>query len=400
MLNTRRAEVDEPAAGDRRPSYHYDGDGGIALSSPLRRLAFAARYRDLDLLLTETVTDRSRILLHRDVRDRLQTVAPFLRWDAKPHTAVIDGRVQFLFDGYTTSDSYPYSAPVTVGGEELNYIRVGRARGGRRLHRAGAHLRRRRRRPDPPRVAGGVSRSVPAVVADTARAARAPALSGAAVRRPGRGVHDLPRRRRDRALERLGRLVARTPARRARRGGRRHPLPQPEARVDSEERGGQKVTPRRWRMQPAYGMARLPGDAAERFMLTTPFTPRGRREPRRVPRRVGRRRRPSAAHGAEPAARPAHDRPDPGDAPDPVERRGRAAARAAQPRVARPRQGGREPHDPRRPARRAARRHARLRPAALPHDGRGGRPAAPARDRVRERPGRVRARPSRARCAV
>ena len=96
MLNTRRAEVDAPASGDRRPSYHYDGAGGIALSNPLRRLAFAARFRDLDLLLTQTVTERSRILLHRDVRDRLQTVAPFLRWDARPQTAVIDGRVQFL----------------------------------------------------------------------------------------------------------------------------------------------------------------------------------------------------------------------------------------------------------------------------------------------------------------
>ena len=56
VLNTRRAEVDAPVEGDRKPDYHYAGDGGIPLSDPLRRLAFAARFRDLDLLLTETAT--------------------------------------------------------------------------------------------------------------------------------------------------------------------------------------------------------------------------------------------------------------------------------------------------------------------------------------------------------
>jgi uncharacterized membrane protein (UPF0182 family) len=124
VVNTRRAEVDAPLPGDRSPSFHYDGDGGIALSGRLRRLAFAARFRDLDLLLTETLTDRSRILLHRNVKDRLRTVAPFLRWDERPQTAVIDGRVQFLFDGYTTSDAYPYSAPVRVGDDKFNYVRA------------------------------------------------------------------------------------------------------------------------------------------------------------------------------------------------------------------------------------------------------------------------------------
>ncbi len=123
VVNTRRAEVDAPVDGDRSPSYSYGGDGGIALSGTLRRLAFAARFHDLDLLLTRTLTDRSRILLHRNVADRLRTVAPFLHWDTRPQTAVIGGRVQFLFDGYTTSDSFPYSAPVQVGGREVNYLR-------------------------------------------------------------------------------------------------------------------------------------------------------------------------------------------------------------------------------------------------------------------------------------
>src|SRR6185503_6212024 len=62
VVNTGRAEVDAPADGNRSPSYRYQGDGGIAFSGTLRRLAFAARFHDLDLLLTRTVTDRSRIL--------------------------------------------------------------------------------------------------------------------------------------------------------------------------------------------------------------------------------------------------------------------------------------------------------------------------------------------------
>ena len=136
VLNTGRAEVDAPRSGDRTPSYHYDGDGGIALSGPLRRLAFAARFRDLDLLLTETVTARSRILLHRDVRERLQTLAPFLRWDARPQTVVVDGRVQFLFDGYTTSDSYPVLRAGPDGRRQGQLRARAGARGGRRVQRA------------------------------------------------------------------------------------------------------------------------------------------------------------------------------------------------------------------------------------------------------------------------
>ena len=185
VLNTRRAEVDEPISGDHAPGYHYDGSGGIAISDPLRRLAFAARFGDLDLLLSETVTRRSRILLHRNGVERLRTVAPFLRWDPRPQTAVIDGRVQFLFDGYTTSDSYPYSAPVQLGGEQVNYVRAAARADGRRFQRSREHLRRLRRS-DPARVAGGLSRPVPRVVADADRAASAPALSAASCssRRP------------------------------------------------------------------------------------------------------------------------------------------------------------------------------------------------------------------------
>ena len=124
IVRSRRAEVDLPVPASDGHEYHYDGDGGIALSSPLRRAAFAARFGDVRLLLTETITDRSRILMRRDVGQRLRTLVPVLDWDSDPQTAVIGGRVQYLFHGYTTSSQYPYSEPVRVGGRRVNYLRA------------------------------------------------------------------------------------------------------------------------------------------------------------------------------------------------------------------------------------------------------------------------------------
>src|ERR687891_470328 len=102
----------------------YDGPGGIALSSLVRRAAFAARFGDLKLLLTQTATESSRIVLHRDAGERVRTLAPFLRWDQHPQTAVVSGRVQFLLHGYTTSDHYPYSALIRMGNGYVNYVRA------------------------------------------------------------------------------------------------------------------------------------------------------------------------------------------------------------------------------------------------------------------------------------
>jgi uncharacterized membrane protein (UPF0182 family) len=275
VLNTRRAEVDEPISGDRAPDYHYDGSGGIRISDPLRRLAFAARFRDLDLLLSETVTDQSRILLHRNVGDRLRTVAPFLRWDEQPQTVVVDGRVQFLFDGYTTSDSYPYAARVRMGRDVVNYVRAPAravvdafsgqvsiyADAGDPILRAWEAVYPSLFRPSsqmpeelrvhlryPERLFEAQADAYETFHADDATAFWNGSDAWA------------------RALQLAG------PAEQA---GEIH-FPDPHEKVDADERGDKKVVPRRWRMQPAYGLARLPGDTRERFLVTTPFTPRGR----------------------------------------------------------------------------------------------------------------------------
>jgi uncharacterized protein len=120
ILNSGRAEVEQPTPGSEPPGYRYHGKGGIQLSNRLRRTAFAIRFGDLQLALTETVKPGSRIAIHRDARERVTTLAPFLEWDTKPQTVVAGGRVQLLFHGYTTSAHYPYSAPLG----KVNYLRA------------------------------------------------------------------------------------------------------------------------------------------------------------------------------------------------------------------------------------------------------------------------------------
>jgi uncharacterized membrane protein (UPF0182 family) len=123
IVKTGRDEVEKPLSGDTpAPHYHYGGHG-IQLSGVLDRALFALRFGELNLLLSETLNGQSRILLHRDVGERLQHLAPFLHWERRPAVTVVDGRIQFLAHGYTTSDSYPYSAHVEAGGTEVNYMR-------------------------------------------------------------------------------------------------------------------------------------------------------------------------------------------------------------------------------------------------------------------------------------
>ncbi|WP_162529878.1 UPF0182 family protein [Nocardioides caldifontis] len=125
VANTRRPEVDIPttAGGDDEP-YHYDGDGGIALSSWPRRAIFALALGSIDLLLSDEITTESRLLLHRDVHDRLETLAPFIHWDAEAVPLTADDRVLFVVDGYTTSDHYPYAERVALGDARVSYARA------------------------------------------------------------------------------------------------------------------------------------------------------------------------------------------------------------------------------------------------------------------------------------
>ncbi|HUH83741.1 MAG TPA: UPF0182 family protein [Stellaceae bacterium] len=99
----------------------YDGADGIAIGDLLRRSLFAWEFNDPNILLTGYITAESRILLHRNIEDRLRTLAPFLRLDHDPYMVVSEGRLFWMQDAYTTSPWFPYAQPDRPGGE--NYIR-------------------------------------------------------------------------------------------------------------------------------------------------------------------------------------------------------------------------------------------------------------------------------------
>lgn len=114
---TAPREFDRPQAGSDTGQVNstYHGPGGVSVGSFLRRLAFAIQYRDRNFLLSGAVNDRSRVLYVRDPRQRIEKVAPFLQVDGDPYPAVIDGRVTWILDGYTTSDAYPYAERMQLG---------------------------------------------------------------------------------------------------------------------------------------------------------------------------------------------------------------------------------------------------------------------------------------------
>jgi hypothetical protein len=97
----------------------YNGRGGLPIGSLWRKLVFALRFGAYQILLSNDINSESRILFLRNIRERVQKLAPFLAFDRDPYLVVADGRLFWMYDAYTTSARYPYSTP--SGG--LNYIR-------------------------------------------------------------------------------------------------------------------------------------------------------------------------------------------------------------------------------------------------------------------------------------
>lgn len=110
VANSKQSEVDyqSPQSGTS-VERHYAGGGGVKLSSPLRRAAYALKLNDFNLLISNLITKDSRMIAIRDVRAMVQQAAPFLSYDSQIYGAVVDGHVQWVLDGYTTSASYPFS---------------------------------------------------------------------------------------------------------------------------------------------------------------------------------------------------------------------------------------------------------------------------------------------------
>ncbi len=118
IVKTTTQEFDYPA-GDENRFTTYEGQDGVPIGSFIRRLAFALRFGDLPILVSEYITPESRLLFRRTVQERVRAIAPFLEYDYDPYPVILDGRLYWLQDAYTVSDMYPYSRPAG----DLNYIR-------------------------------------------------------------------------------------------------------------------------------------------------------------------------------------------------------------------------------------------------------------------------------------
>ncbi|UXU85369.1 UPF0182 family membrane protein [Burkholderia sp. S-53] len=113
-------EFDYPK-GDSNVYTSYSGRDGVAIGGAARRSLFAWQFDDPNILLTHYITNDSRILFHRNIRDRIRTIAPFLALDHDPYVVASNGRLFWMQDAYTTSRWFPYAPPGV--GDGANYIR-------------------------------------------------------------------------------------------------------------------------------------------------------------------------------------------------------------------------------------------------------------------------------------
>ena len=136
-------EFDYPddTSANGQKNYTYTGTGGVPVGSLINKLVFALKYQEQKLLLSSLINKDSKILFERNPRERVAKVAPWLTLDGDPYPALVDGKVLWIIDGYTTSAGYPYSKQISLssatndaltansnavtaqGNQSVNYIR-------------------------------------------------------------------------------------------------------------------------------------------------------------------------------------------------------------------------------------------------------------------------------------
>ena len=134
VANTKQSELDYQVNAGRNAGQpvetHYSSTGGVAVGGLFSRLAFALRLGDFNFLISSQINSKSRILFVRDVQQMAQKAAPFLSFDAHPYAVIANGEIQYVLDGYTTTDQYPYSQNASSLGANngglpasFNYVR-------------------------------------------------------------------------------------------------------------------------------------------------------------------------------------------------------------------------------------------------------------------------------------
>jgi uncharacterized membrane protein (UPF0182 family) len=131
VVNTKREEIDFQKPDGSNSLRNYAGQDGIDIGSIVNKAAFALRFGDFNPLVSGNLTGGSKILINRDIRSRVQAIAPFLSFDRDPYPVVVGGRIEWVVDGYTSTDRYPYAQrAITDGGSgdnglggQFNYAR-------------------------------------------------------------------------------------------------------------------------------------------------------------------------------------------------------------------------------------------------------------------------------------
>ena len=136
IVDTKQGEIDGPGgAKNDQTTINYKGPGGVKLDSGFKKLLFALKFKEKNILLSSSLTSSSKLMYIRSPKDRVAKVAPYLKLDGDPYPAVVDGRLLWILDGYTTSAGYPYSQRTQLGAAvtdsrgqsvvdaEVNYIR-------------------------------------------------------------------------------------------------------------------------------------------------------------------------------------------------------------------------------------------------------------------------------------
>jgi uncharacterized membrane protein (UPF0182 family) len=117
IVNNNLGEFDYPLNGVDK-TFNYNGTAGIQ-ANLFNRILFAINKGDLNFLVSSAINNNSKILINRNIMDRVKAIAPFLTYDSDPYCVINNGRLYWIIDAYTTSDRYPFSEPVN----NINYIR-------------------------------------------------------------------------------------------------------------------------------------------------------------------------------------------------------------------------------------------------------------------------------------
>ncbi len=111
-------EFDYPddSSANGQKNYTYTGKGGVPMGNLFTRAVFAIKYQEQRILLSSLINSKSKILFERNPRERVAKVAPWLTIDGDPYPSIVDGKIMWIIDGYTTSAGYPYSRKVSLSG--------------------------------------------------------------------------------------------------------------------------------------------------------------------------------------------------------------------------------------------------------------------------------------------